>query len=140
MQPITVVDVKTLLEALVNGTLGGSLAYWIIVELVKSWAWFAAVCELPGRKRVVGFVVAGLLAVLAWLAGIALGIWAAPAPGVNSWLIAIANTIITAGSVAAVAANTWQIRDINKTYYMAKEQADVKARLAAQEKQRNQRR
>lgn len=140
MQRVDIVSVETVLVALVSGGAAGTVTYWLIAELVKAWAWFAGVCENPVRKRFVGFGLAGVLAVGAWLAGIALLLWPAPDPGWRAWLIATANVLISGGMTSIVVANTWHSLDLSKRYKASKEQAEVKARLAAQEKQFSRRR
>ncbi len=100
-------ELKTLLETLVAGGVGGTVIY----ALLNQWSWFGTLN--PDWKRVVAFAGNALIATLAFLGAIGMGYTIAPV-GAQSWIEGVVNIILRVGSTAFVVSQVWHLRDLGK--------------------------
>ena len=71
-------DLRTLLETVIAGGLGGSLIYVVLAN----WLWFAGL--QPDIKRVIAFVANALIAIVALLVAIGMGYTPPPVGATDS--------------------------------------------------------
>jgi len=96
-------NLTELLTALVSGGLSGTVAYW----LLSAWPAYVALTD-ANLKRVVAIALSGLIAVAAWAAGGALGVWAFPVGDARVWVLVVVNVFIAAGlGLGGITSQIW---------------------------------
>ncbi len=101
-------DLRQLLEMLVVGGIGGTLAYFVL----SKWPWFNGLAA--EYKRVVAFAANALIAVLAYSAAMVMGYRPTPIDW-RAWVETYANVVIALGAVSFAASQVWHgTRDLSR--------------------------
>lgn len=80
------------IQMLVGGA-AAPFVYWCLAK----WEWYQRTLQAD-VKRWIAFGCVALIAVLAWIVGVAFSIYPAPGPGWQGWVVAIMEVILALGT------------------------------------------